>query len=384
MKTLLLRSRLAAGILLFAVVVLLFPCFASAQIDTGSVVGVVNDPSGAAIAGATVTLTNEATGVSRTVTTNSDGAYQFSAITPGTYSVKAEANNFEAAIRTHLEIDVQSRPAADFTLKVGQSSQVVVVTSATPLLMTESADVGGVMQSQQINDLPLNGRRYSDLALLEAGIQRNQVNGNNQAPDRFSSNGNLETQNYFSLDGIDNNSGSTNLQESSVQVIQPPPDALQEFRIQTRTFSAEFGTSAGAVINASIKSGTNQFHGDVWEFLRNSSLDANSYFNNLNGVPRGHFTQNQYGATIGGPIIKDKTFFFGDFQIFTSRKATTVQSTVPTPLMKAGNFTELPSKIPLNDSPVAGQAGCLVGNILAAGCIDPTAAQLVTVFPDPN
>ena len=114
-----------------------------------------------------------------------------------------------------------------------------------------------------------------------------------------------------------------------MQVIQPPPDALQEFRIQT--YSSEFGTSAGAVINASIKSGTNPFHGDVWEFLRNSSLDANSYFNNLNGDPRGHFTQNQYGATIGGPVIKDKTFFFGDFQIFTSRKATTCSPTCRRP-----------------------------------------------------
>src|SRR5207245_4411232 len=125
-----------------------------------------------------------------------------------------------------------------------------------------------------------SGPRYYDLALLEHRIQRNVTNTNNTAPDRFSSNGNLETQNYFSLDGTDNNSGSTNLQEGSVQVIQPPPDALQEFRIQTRTYSAEFGTSAGAVINASIKSGTNQFHGDLWESLRNSRMDASSYFNN--------------------------------------------------------------------------------------------------------
>ena len=124
-------------------------------------------------------------------------------------------------------MDVQSRPAIDFTLKVGQSTQVVEVLAPTPVLQTETADVGGVVQGAQINDLPLNGRRYSDLALLEAGIQRNQVNQNNTAPDRFSSNGNLETQNYFSLDGVDNNSGSTNLQESSVQVIQPPPDACR-------------------------------------------------------------------------------------------------------------------------------------------------------------
>ncbi len=344
----------------------------------------VSDPSGAAILGATVTLSNEATGVSRSVTTNSDGSYQFSAITPGTYTVKAEAANFQTAVHTNLEIDVQSRPAVDFTLKVGSSSETVEVSSVTPVLQTESADMGGVVQSEQINDLPLNGRRYSDLALLEAGIQRNLTNTNNTAPDRFSSNGNLETQNYFSLDGIDNNSGSTNLQESSVQVIQPPPDALEEFRIQTRTYSSEFGTSAGAVINASIKSGTNQFHGDLWEFLRNDVLDANRFENksSANLTPRGHFTQNQYGATVGGPIIKNKTFFFGDFQIFSSRKAASIQSTVPTPLMKTGNFTEL--KTALSDSPVAGQAGCVVANIIDPTCIDATAAQLIALFPDPN
>src|SRR6202163_3328896 len=374
------RATLSAGILLVTAFILLFPGFVFAQIDSGSVVGIVSDPSGAAIPGATVTLSNEASGVSRSVTTNGDGEYQFAAVLPGTYSVQATAQNFESAVSTHVEVDVQSRPAINFALKVGPSSEVVEVSSVTPVLQTETADIGGVVQSQQINDLPLNGRRYSDLALLEAGIQRNQVNGNNTAPDRFRSNGNLETQSYLSLDGIDNNSGSTNLQESSVQVIHPSPDALQEFRIQPRTYSAEFGTSAGAVVNASIKSGTNQFHGDVWEYLRSSSLDANTYFNNRNGVPRGHFTQNQYGATIGGPVIKNRTFFFGDFQIFTSRQATTVQSTVPTPLMKAGNFTELSQA--LSDSRVSGQTGCVAGNVIATGCLDPTATQLVAVFPD--
>jgi hypothetical protein len=358
------------------------PSVLSAQIDTGSIVGVVRDQSGAVIAGATVTLKNATTGVTRTLTTNTDGEYLFAAIIPGVYSVQASSPSFESAIRSNIEISVQSRPAVDFSLKVGQASQVVEVTSQTPVLQTESSDLGGVVQSQQINDLPLNGRRYSDLALLEAGIQRNLSNGNNTAPDRFSSNGNLETQNYFSLDGIDNNSGSTNLQESTVQVIQPPPDALQEFRIQTRTYSSEFGTAAGAVVNASIKSGANQFHGDVWEYLRNSVLDANNYFANQGGQDRGNFVQNQYGATVGGPIIRNKTFFFGDFQIFSSRKATSVRSTVPTPLMKQGNFTELKSA--LSNSKVAGQAGCIVGNVISEGCIDNTGSQLLAVFPDPN
>jgi hypothetical protein len=365
--------------------ILCFPLFAlllPAQIDTGAIVGTVRDQSGAAIPKASVVVKNKSTGVAFNTQTNGDGEYQATALIPGTYSVTASATGFGAQMRDGIEVDVQSRPAIDFTLKVGQSTQVVEVSGANPVLQTESADVGGVVQQQQINDLPLNGRRYSDLALLEAGIQRNLTNTNNTAPDRFSSNGNWETQNYFSLDGTDNNSGSTNLQESSVQVIQPPPDALQEFRIQTRTYSAEFGTSAGAIINVSIKSGTNQFHGNLWEFLRNSDLDANSYFNNQGGVPRGHFSQNQYGATIGGPVVKNHTFFFGDFQFFTSRKASTQLSTVPTPLMKQGTFLELPTT--LTPSPVAGQGGCVTGSAIAASCIDPTAAKLIALFPDPN
>ncbi len=379
-------SRVYARLFAFSLlaITLLTSSLLVAQIDTGSIVGVIKDPTGAAVKGATVTLRNTATGVARTATTNDDGSYLFPALIPGAYSVEVSAAGFQPEIRTNIEIDVQSRPAIDFTLKVGQSKEVVEVTSVSPILQTETADLGGVVQREQINDLPLNGRRYSDLALLEAGIQRNQVNTNNTAPDRFSSNGNLETQNYFSLDGIDNNSGSTNLQESSVQVIQPPPDALQEFRIQTRTYSAEFGTSAGAVINASIKSGTNKFHGDLWEYVRNAAFDANTYFNNQNGTPRGQFSQNQYGATIGGPIIKNKTFFFADFQIFTKRKATSTVSTVPTPLMKGGNFSELASSYTLHDSPVAGQTGCVVGKIINSNCIDNTAKQLIALFPDPN
>src|SRR5581483_6586184 len=252
--------------------------------------------------------------ISQTSTTNSVGEYQFNALHPGDYSVRAVANGFSSQVFPTVHIDVQSRPSVDFTLQVGNVNQTIEVQSTAPLLDTQTATLGGVVNARQIQDLPLNGRRYADLALLEPGIQKNLTNPNNTAPDRFSSNGNLETQNYFSLDGVDNNSGSTNLQEGSVQAVQPPPDALQEFRVQTRTYSAEFGTSAGAVINASIKSGTNSFHGDVWEFVRNSRLDANTFFNNAGGVPRGHFSQNQYGSTIGGPIIKNKTCFFFDAQ----------------------------------------------------------------------
>ncbi|HUY13293.1 MAG TPA: hypothetical protein VMX16_06650 [Terriglobia bacterium] len=167
-----------------------------------------------------------------------------------------------------------------------------------------------------------------------------------------------------------------------MQAVQPPPDALQEFNLQTRTYSSEFGNAAGAVVNASLKSGTNQFHGDLWEFVRNDALDANYFFNNANGVPVGHFSENVFGGTIGGPIRKGKTFFFYDMQDLTSREATTVESTVPTPAMKQGNFSEL--GFPLQSSPVAGQGGCVANSTIQLGCLSAVGMKLANLFPNPN
>ncbi len=377
------HTRRIAAFSRAAVIMALAAAAALAQIDTGSIVGTVRDASNAPIPKATVTLTNKATNQAFTTTTNGVGEYEFNALHPGDYSVKAVASGFSAQVFNEVHVDVQSRPSIDFTLQVGSVSTTLEVQSLAPLLDTQTAELGGVVNEQQIVDLPLNGRRYADLALLEAGTFKapnNEVA--NAAPDRFSSNGNLETQNYFSLDGIDNNSGSTNLQEGSVQTVQPPPDALQEFRVQTRTYSAEFGNSAGAVVNATIKSGTNQFHGDLWEFLRNDKLNANTFFNNVNGVRRGHFSQNQFGGTFGGPIIKDKTFFFVDSQGFLSRQAMTQNSVVPTPLMKTGNFTEL--KPTLTGPTVPSQSGCIHGNIIAPSCLDPVGVNLLNLYPNPN
>jgi len=350
------------------------------------------DSSGAVVPKASITVTNKATGVAITTPVNDSGEYQVLALIPGSYTVKASADGFGSVLRDDIELHVQDRLSIEFVLKVGSVTQEVVVTGGEPLLQTQTADVGNVVDTQLVNDLPLNGRRYADLALLEPGVQKFYA-ANNPAPDRFSVNGNLELQNNFLLNGVDNNSWSENLQEFSVQVVQPPPDAVQEFRVQTRTYSTEFGNSAGAVINATIKSGTNQYHGNLFEYLRNAALDANSWVNNANPIngkplPKGHFVQNQFGGTFGGPIIKDKTFFFGDFERFSSRESTTIQSTVPTPLMKAGNFTELP--FALSDSTVPGQSGCYVGNILQATsstgqtCLDPVAAKLMALLPDPN
>jgi carboxypeptidase family protein len=358
---------------------------AFAQIDRGAIVGTVLDASGAVVRQATVTVTNKDTQVAATTPVNDVGEYQVLALIPGTYVVKVSAQGFETAVREGIVLHVQDRLSLNFNLKVGSVKEEMVVSGAEPLLPTQTADVGNVIDTQRVNDLPLNGRRYADLALLEPGVDKFYA-ANNPAPDRFSVNGNLELQNNFLLNGVDNNSWSENLQEFSVQVVQPPPDAIEEFRVQTRTYSAEFGNSAGAVINATIKSGTNSYHGNLFEYLRNAKLDANSWINKHSApiVPRGGFTQNQFGGTFGGPIIKDKTFFFGDLERFTSRQATSVLSTVPTPLMKAGNFTELPAGIPITPSTIPGQGGCYVGNIIQAGCLDPVAGKLMLLLPDPN
>ena len=366
--------RLLDRVMLFAVLLGVSALPAFGQIDRGAIAGRILDASGAVVPSAKVTITNKATGVEANTSVDSDGEYQVLALIPGTYSVKASAAGFDSVLRDDIHLHVQDHLSINFSLKVGSVNTQIVVTGGESILETQSADIGSVVNEQHINDLPLNGRRYADLALLEPGVYKFYAPAN-PAPDRFSANGNSELQNNFLLNGIDNNSFSENLQELSVQVVQPPPDALQEFKIQTRTYSSEFGNSAGAVVNATIKSGTNGYHGVLYEFFRNKVLDANTWINNLTDTPRGGFSQNQFGGTFGGPIKKDKLFFFGDLERFTSREGTTVQSTVPTPLMTEGNFTELP--YPLGNIHVPGQAGCYAGNIIQAGCFDPVAQQLM-------
>lgn len=358
---------------------------ALAQFDTGSITGRLEDATGAAIPGGTVTIRNLATGVTKTLTSNQDGTYQALALIPGSYAVEATATGFSKVSNPLVDVHVKTRAEVDFSMVVGSAADTVEVNSAAVALQTQSADVGNVIGTAEINDLPLNARRYADLALLEPGIFKNPAVAN-AAPDRFSSNGNLETQNYFALDGVDNNSGSTNLQEGSVQNVQPPPDAIQEFRLQTRTYSTEFGTSAGAVVNATTKSGTNKLHGSVWDYVRNSALDSNTYFNRQRGIAKGSFSQNQFGGTVGGPIVRDHAFIFGDYQGLRSSTATTKSSVVPSAKMKTGDFTELSSTAYPFTAVVPGQVGCITPQTmkLLPSCIDPVAAQLAALYPDPN
>src|SRR5580700_3591728 len=344
------NRRLLDRVMLVAMLLGVSALPAFGQIDRGAITGRILDSSGAVVPSATVTITNKATGVAVTTSADADGEYQVLTLIPGTYTVKATAAGFESVLRDDIHLHVQDLLSIDFALKVGSVNAEIVVTARESMLETQTADLGSVVNEQRINDLPLNGRRYADLALLEPGVAKYYAPAN-PAPDRFSANGNSELQNNFLLDGIDNNSFSENLQELSMQVVQPPPDALQEFKIQTRTYSAEFGNSAGAVVNATLKSGTNGYHGDLYEFFRNKVLDANQWINNLTGLPRSGFSQNQFGGTFGGPIKKDKLFFFGDYQgTRTIQGLDTGVLPVPSLADRAGNLSDLANSFVIRDA----------------------------------
>jgi len=310
---------------------------AQAQIDTATIVGTVVDQSGAVLPGVTVTATQDTTGISTTTTTNASGQYVFPGVRIGVYTVTAELSGFRRAARSDVRVNVQDRAAVDFRLSVGDLSEEVIVSARTEVLQTQSADIGNVVDERQVQSLPLLGRRYSELAFLTPGVVVAPAGITSRGEDTFfNANGNYATWNNYTLDGADNNSFSTNLQERSAQVVQPPVDALQEFKVQTRTYSSEFGKAAGAVINASIKSGTNDYRGSVYEFFRDESFNANTWENNRAGVPKGPFNQHIAGVTFGGPIVRGRTFFFGDYQLTRTERAITQTTTVPTARMRGG------------------------------------------------
>jgi hypothetical protein len=376
----------------FALVVLLAISAIQAfgQTDTGSIVGIVQDRTGAVVVGAQVDIINTATNVTRSLVTNTDGSYQALQLIPGVYRVKASRAGYSTSVQDNVRVDVQTRAQVDITLTVGAVSQQVEINASSLLLQTQSAEVSGVLNTQEINDLPLNGRDYDQLALTQPGVFRDNT-VSNPAEGLFSANGNLQLQNYFQLDGIDNNSKSENLQEQSTQSVIPPPDALQEFVLQTRTYSTEFGTSAGAVVNVSTKSGTNSFHGDAWDYIQNGALNANSFFNNYNSQPKGAYTQNQFGGTIGGPIRHNRTFFFVSYEQLLSNIASTVESIVPTAAMQKGDFSaatngSFMAAANRTMSPlVPSQANCFSStNVIKPSCFDPVGLAVMNLYPAPS
>ena len=313
-----------------------------AQVDTGAILGTVKDQSGAVVPDAKLTLTNEGTGFNVSTVAEADGSYVFRPVKIGTYSVEAEYKGFEKILRQHVTVNVQQQVVVDFTLVPGQVTQTVEVASAAPLLQTQEASVGQVVTARTINDLPLNGRNFTFLAQLAAGVTQGQEDTRGLgASGSFAADGSRPAQNNYLLDGIDNNADLVDFLNGTAYVVRPPVDAIGEFKIQTNDYSAEFGRSAGATLNATVKSGTNQFHGAAWEFFRNDVLDAANFFENASNETKGRYQQNQFGGAIGGPIKRDKVFFFGDYEGTRIRQAIPYLSTVPTGLERSSSYTNL-------------------------------------------
>src|SRR5271163_4988332 len=336
------RFKFFGCINLISICVLLAPC-AFAQVDEGSITGLVQDPTGAVIPNAKVTLLNTDQGLSQTTNTEGSGVYTFSPVRIGNYTVSATAPGFSVTTQEHVNVAVSQNVRVNIELKTGAATETVEVTTAPPQMQTEDASVGQVINEQSVNNLPLNGRNFTFLAQLAAGVNTPQADTRgNAANGAFAANGLRPAQNNYLLDGIDNNSDNVDFLNGTNFVVLPPPDAIAEFKVQTSDFSAELGRAAGAVLNATVKSGTNSIHGAAWEFFRNDVLDAADWFENNQGIKRGELRQNQFGVTAGGPIIKNKIFFFGDYE-GKRRVAGNTQSgvSVPTAAERNSGYTNL-------------------------------------------
>ncbi len=343
-----------------------------AQVDTGIIAGSVHDSQGAGVAAASITFVEIDTNVTTKTQSDGTGDYASPPLRPGNYKVVAGAPGFKMQTRSTITLKVQDRLRMDFDMTVGAASETMEVTAETPTIQTDTSSLGQVVMGTQITELPLNGRDYIQLATLSTGVVRTSsgTNGNSGGSstggqNSFVANGTRGTLNNFLLDGIDNNSN-----DNGGVVLRTNVDAIQEFKLQTNSYSAEFGRSGGAVVNAIIKSGMNSYHGTVFEFFRNSALDARDYFEPPS-ERKASFKQNQFGGTLGGAIIEDKLFWFGDYQGTRIRNPLNWTSLVPTANERAGNFT---GEDPVID-PATG---------LPFGSIDQISRAFMNLYPDAN
>lgn len=308
------KIRLVMQSCIIGLVFLLWAGVCGAQVDTGTVLGVVTDATGASVANAKVVIVNQATAAPLNATTPGDGRYEFTPLAIGTYTITVEAAGFKKATIQGVHLDIQQQVRVDVVLQPGAVTENVEVTEAPELMQTQSSSVGQVIDEKTIVDLPLNGRDYTMLVLVTPGVTLPQQGA--RASNQFVANGARVAQNDYLLDGIDNNSNSVDYLDGKADVIKPPVDAIAEFKIMTSDFPAEFGRAGGAIVNATLKSGSNQLHGSVWEFFRNDVFDAyNDYFvPNATASKKPELRQNQFGGTVGWRLWKDKTFFFADYE----------------------------------------------------------------------
>ena len=314
------------------VLLVAWPLLASGP--TGTITGTITDPTGAAILKARVIVRNEGTNATRDAETNEDDDYTVALLPPGRYRVMVESTGFRRSVQTGVSVDVDQTVRLDFQLRVGLITEEVNVTDTPPIVQTDTSTLGQVVNNRLVQELPLNERNFLSFALLVPGSHLPAEGSQNSTQGgAISVNGAREQSNNFLLDGVDNNDPYINQ-----YVALPSIDAIQEFKVQTSDYSAEFGHASGAQVNVVLKSGTNQFHGTLFEFFRNRQMDARNYFdfpgctaNSIAGTcgPIPRFDRNQFGGTLGGPIRKDKTFFFLSYEGLRLRQATTREATVP-------------------------------------------------------
>jgi len=371
------------SILLFGLLALCSP-FALAQQETATITGEVRDANGSVVSKATITVTNVQTNVSIRSETNDQGLYTVPSLKPGPYSITVEKAGFKKSVRSGVTLQVNQVARLDVNMQVGELTTAVEIVEAATLLESETSSRGSVIDQKKIVDLPLNGRDYNQLALLSPGVlpgtpRLASVNFKGV----LNVNGNRTFNNVFLLDGVDNISYSNSFRGENVQLVQPSIEALQEFKIQTNAYSAEFGRSSGAVVNATIKSGTNNIHGSVYEFLRNNVLDANNFFSNALNAPKPVRQRNQFGAAVGGPLVKNRTFWFADYEGLRDREGVPRTRIVPTAAEKAGLFSTtvvdpFAAGRPAFSKNAAGQW------VIPQTRWDPVGAAIVKLIPDPT
>ena len=374
------RPWLSIGLFMLAIG-LLGPTQAMAQTGAASLTGIVTDDSGAAVPGATVTATDQATNVAYTGISNEAGNYTVSSLPVGTYIVKVELSRFKTSATKPIQMEAKQIVRLDFKLALGAVEETVEVTSETPVLQTETATVGQVISGTTLSALPLNGRNTGQLSLLLTGVITPNPSAftaiRNFSSGRPFVNGNREQTNNYTIDGVDMNESIDNL-----VVYQPSPDALAQISVETNNYAADTGNVAGAVISNVLKSGSNSIRGNAFEYYRNSTMDANSWSNNRSGAAKPERRQDIYGGTIGGPLLKNRLFFFGNYQGTRFDAPGFETLSVAPEAWRRGDLSSVTATI---RDPRTGVA--FAGNQIPAGRISPIASGILnnaSLYPLPN
>ena len=380
-----------------AVVLLGLAAAAHAQVTTGTITGTVRDPQGAGIPGATVTLTDQGKGTSRTFATDAQGSYIAPFLIPGTYDVAVEMSGFRKHVHRGVVLQVNQRARVDATLELGGLAEATEVVALAPLTRTDSAEVGEVIEERAVRELPLNGRNFATLVYLVPGVTPGQsgenLSGastfNPRGASNFNALGSQANANAWVVDGIDNNEHTFN-----TVIVMPSVESVREFKVLTGTFSAEFGRGAG-VVSVSTKSGNNEWHGTVFEYLRNEAFDAKNFFA-LPTAEKAPLDRHQYGAQLSGPIIKNRTFFMVDFAGLNEKRGVTTVNTVPTAATRTGDFSDyrdrngniIPIYDPLTTRPNPNGAGFVrtpfPGNVIPADRLNQVGLNVASIYPLPN